>query len=177
LRRRHVLRAARLTLTGLMLTACHVGQNPRAEVIDADSASRVDIRATMDAYSAALVSGNADRIAAFFTPDARLAEPGMDDVEGANAIHAMLRSFYVGGGVVTDVALDTETVHVDGADAFEFGSYHEKFRMAEGTEQTVRGRYAIQWRRGEEARWRIRRFLLNHLPPADSVSADSASSQ
>jgi hypothetical protein len=56
-----------------MLTACHVGQNPRAEVIDADSASRVDIRGTMDAYSAALVSGNADRIAAFFTPDARCA--------------------------------------------------------------------------------------------------------
>jgi uncharacterized protein (TIGR02246 family) len=175
LRRRPGLRAARLSLTALLLAACHVGQNPRAEVIDADSASRTDIRATMDAYSAALVSGDADLVAAFFTPDARVAEPGADDIEGANAIHAARSSFHGGGGVVTAVALNTEVVHVDGADAFEFGSYEETLRLAEGGEQTVRGRYAIQWRRGAEARWRIRRFLLNHLPPADTVPADTTS--
>jgi uncharacterized protein (TIGR02246 family) len=171
--RRRGLRAASISLTGLVLAACHVGQNPRPEVIDPDSASRADIRATLDAYTAALTAGNAHRIAAFFTPDARLAEPGMDDIEGANAIHAVKRSFYASGAVITDVEVNSEVVHVDGPDAFEFGSYSESVRIGGSAEQTVRGRYAIQWRRGPEARWRIRLFLINHLPAADTIAADT----
>jgi ketosteroid isomerase-like protein len=118
----------------------------------------------MDAYTAALLLNDPDVLAPFFTADARLSEPGMEDVEGAAAIRGFMASLADAGIRVTDVGVDTDAVHVAGVNAFEFGSFVESYRDGQGVEQTVRGRYAIHWRRGPEARWRIRRFLLNHLP-------------
>jgi ketosteroid isomerase-like protein len=167
--RRAALRHLPLLL-GVVLTACHVGQNPRAAVLDADSAARVDIEATMLAYRTALLGGDHRTLATFFTADARLSEPGAADLVGPREIGGAKRAFYDAGGVVTDIAVDTDELHVDGAVAFAFGTWEERFRGGAGAEETVRGRYAIRWQRGAEARWRIARFLVNHQPPADTAS-------
>jgi ketosteroid isomerase-like protein len=144
--------------------ACHVGQNPRPDLVDPDSAARADIRATLDAYTTARLENDPDLLAPFFTSDARLSEPGLNDVDGAAAIRASMASLFERGVRVTGVGMNTEVVHLAGIDAFEFGAHVETVTDAAGVERTVRGRYVIHWRRGPEARWRIRRFLLNHLP-------------
>jgi ketosteroid isomerase-like protein len=164
-----VRRALLLPLVMLM-PACRVGHNPRTDLAHADSAAAADIRATMSAYQDALLRGDARRIGTFFTPDARLSEPGVEDVVGPPGIQAYLRSFFDGGGSVTALTVDPEEIHVDGGVAFELGTFEERSRTGSEAEQTVRGRYVIRWQRGTEATWRIARFLLNHVALPDTAA-------
>jgi uncharacterized protein (TIGR02246 family) len=171
--RRCTLRTSILFLTCLGLAACRVGQTPRPDVLNPDSAARADIEAVMAGYAAAMLRSDAAGMAAFFTPDARLSAPDADDLAGPRAIRDAMHAFFASGATVMEVDVETDVLHIDGPDAFEFGRYTESFRLPDGEEHTVQGRYSIQWRRGAEARWRIRRFLANHLPDADA-DADTA---
>jgi ketosteroid isomerase-like protein len=161
-----------LLLSLLLLSGCRVGNNPRVDLMDVDSAAAVDIRSTMLAYQDALVRGEARRIAPFFTADARLSAPGSADVVGATEIQTFRRSLLDSAGTLTRFSSETGELHVDGPVAFELGTFEESYTAGNGEEQVVRGRYAIRWQRGPEARWRIARFMLNHLPaaPADTVA-------
>jgi ketosteroid isomerase-like protein len=153
----------------LSLGACRVERNPIPEVLNVDSAARVDIRATMAAYRAALLENDARAVASHFTADAEVYEPGAGDVIGSGAVFESFDGFFGNGGAITDLELESESIHVDGGVAFELGRFAETSRTADA-EQTVRGRYMIRWRRGEEARWRIDRFLMNHYPQDTAVA-------
>ena len=169
-----------LTLAVVSTAACHVGQNPRPEVLNPDSAAQADIRGTMDALQAALLQRNDAIIPEFFTGDASLSEPGMGEVAGARGIRDAWRSYFSDeGGRLTNASIATDVLHIDGPDAFEFGTFSRTYgpgEAADSATHTVRGGYSVHWQRGPEARWRIRRFLLNHLPAdeAGAVAGDSA---
>ena len=154
----------------LLLSACRIEPNPRPQVLNVDSAARADIRGTMAAYREALLSNDARAIAAFYTADARLSEPAAPDRVGGREIHDDLAHFFAEGGRITDVVVESEEIHVDGPVAWELGTYREQFRTPAGADASVRGPYVIRWRRGEEARWRIDRFLLKQTP-SDSAAA------
>jgi uncharacterized protein (TIGR02246 family) len=154
----------------LVLAACRVDRNPVAETVNPDSASKVVIRATMEAYRAALLSNNPRAIAAFYAPDGRLYEPGAPDVVGFSEVRSAMSDVFDSGRVLTDVTVEAEDIHVDGPVAFEIGTFEERFRTRGEEEEMVRrGRYMIRWRRGAEAQWRIDRFLRNHLPSDSAV--------
>jgi uncharacterized protein (TIGR02246 family) len=155
----------------LLLVGCKVGNNPRRDLADPDSAAAIDIRSTMLTYRDALLRGDPRRIAPLFAPDARVAKPDSPDLVGTPGIQAALRDFFAGGGTATDLSVDTEELHVDGPVAFELGTFEARYRLAEGGEQSLRGRYVIRWERGPEARWRMARLLFNHLP---AVGAEHA---
>jgi ketosteroid isomerase-like protein len=163
--RRRTLRSAVLPLATLLLAACHVGQHPRPDVVSPDSAARADIAATRDAYMEAVRSGDADRIASFFSAEARLAGSHSAALVGASAIRDAREAERAGGTGVLEVTMDTEVVHVAGTQAFEFGEITERLPPTEEEtgleERLVRSHYTIHWQRGAEARWRIRRFLLS----------------
>jgi ketosteroid isomerase-like protein len=149
----------------LSLAACRVERNPVAQTVNPDSASKVIIRTTMDAYQAALLANNPRAIAAFYAPDGRLYEPDAPDVVGFSEVRSAMSDALDSGRVLTAVTLEAEDIHVDGPVAFEMGTFEERFRTGGGEDEMVRrGRYAIRWRRGAEAQWRIERFLRNHLP-------------
>lgn len=158
-----------LTPLVLLCSACRVERNPVPETLNVDSASRADIRATLQAYRLARIAGDANLAASFFAPDARLYQPGAAEVRGSDAVEGAMAGFFAEGGVVTEVALHSEDLHVDGPLAFEFGTYEERFRLGEAGERSVRGHYAIRWRRAPEARWWIERFLLNGHPPDTTI--------
>lgn len=160
-----------LLLSTVLLSACRLEPNPRPATLNVDSAARADIRATMDAYREAMLQNDARAIAAFYTADARLHEPDAPDIAGNTAIRDAMQHFFAQGNRITDVRVDSETVDVDGPVAWEMGTYEERIRAASGDDHVVRGRYMIRWRRGEEARWRIDRFMVNHLPPLDRDTA------
>jgi uncharacterized protein (TIGR02246 family) len=153
-----------LLLACLVPAACRIGQHERPEVINPDSAAAADIRATMDEYRAALLAGDAARIAAFFTPDAVLLEPDTDEIVGVRAIHARIDTVLAAGAAVTELTVATELLHADGPVAFEFGTFAGRYRAGGAEAQAVHGRYIIHWQRGPEARWHIRRLLLHPLP-------------
>jgi ketosteroid isomerase-like protein len=167
-----VSRVALAMLLPLMLSlaACRVERNPVAQTVNPDSASKVIIKATMEAYQAALLANNPRAIAAFYAPDGRLYEPDAPDIVGFSEVRSAMSDAFDSGRVLTGVTLEAEDIHVDGPVAFEMGTFEERFRTGSGEEEMVRrGRYVIRWRRGAEAQWRIERFLRNHLP-ADSAA-------
>jgi uncharacterized protein (TIGR02246 family) len=157
----------------ILFAACRIEPNPRPAVMSPDSAARMDIRAAMDDYRQALLQGDARAVAEAFTPDARLSESDAADLVGSAAIREAMQSFFDNGGRITVIAMDSDGIDVDGAMAYEFGTYEERFQGMDG-EGVVRGRYTIRWRRGEQARWRIDRLLSNHLPPDESVPDPAA---
>jgi ketosteroid isomerase-like protein len=161
------LKAPVLLLAVLALSACHVGNNPRPELVHADTAAAMDIRATSAVYKDALVHGDPRRIGPLLTPDALVAESGAGDVIGPAAVLAGLREFFEIGGRITRLEMETQELHVDGGVAFEFGTFEAGYTVVEGEEQIMRGRHVIRWEQGPEARWRISRFLVNHLPPPE----------
>jgi ketosteroid isomerase-like protein len=154
----------------LSLAACRVERNPVAQTVNPDSASKAIIKATMEAYQAALLANNPRAIAAFYAPDGRLYEPDSPDIVGFSEVRSAMSNALDSGRVLTGVTLEAEDIHVDGPVAFELGTFEERFRTGDEEEEMVRrGRYVIRWRRGAEAQWRIERFLRNHLP-ADSAA-------
>lgn len=154
-------------LAALAGSACHVGSNPRPELVHADTAAAMDIRATSAVYQDALVRADPRRIGPLLTPDALVSESGAADVVGPAAVQAGLREFFEIGGRITRLDMETQELHVDGSVAFEFGTFEAGYAVVEGEEQVMRGRHVIRWERGPEARWRISRFLVNHLPPPE----------
>jgi ketosteroid isomerase-like protein len=148
---------------GLLAGACRIQEVPRPERVTVGDLAREQIRATLDDYRAALIRGDADALAAFFTPDARMQEPGASDLVGAGSIRgARAESFR--DRTYGDLVLRRDSIHlVDGGFAYEMGEFTESFNAA-GADSTVHGRYAIRWRRGPEGRWLIERFMVNHVP-------------
>lgn len=176
--RRRNLTFVKLSLAVVSTAACHVGQNPRPEVLDPDSAAQADIRGTMDALQEAFLQGNAAIIPEFFTGNAHLSDPGAGDVDGARGIRDALRAYFGDDGArLVDASIATDILHIDGPDAFEFGTFSRTYgpgEAADSTMHTVRGGYSVHWQRGPEARWRIRRFLVNHLPATDDAGTVAA---
>jgi ketosteroid isomerase-like protein len=178
--RRRTLRSSVLLLACAALAACHVGQMPRPDVINPDSAARADIGIAREAFLAAVREGDPERIAAFFTDDAMIVEGDSVERAGDDAVRAAGQAAARAGIRVAEADMEPEVVHVaGGGNAFEFGRFRETVRqggagvpgeVAPGTEWSGRGGYTIHWQRGAEAQWRIRR-LFRTSPPGRGPGA------
>ena len=112
---------------------------------------------------AALVTGDPDAIAAYFTEDALLGESGAPDARG----RASIRDFLARGNEVRTVTrhrLTRDELVLLGDRAIEFATFDEGKRLRDGQELTERGRVVIDWRREGDGRWRIARLLVSDLP-------------
>jgi len=121
------------------------------------------IAETAAALDRALVAGDPDAIAAFFTEDAVLGESGAADAVGRSAI----RGFLAHGNSVRTVThhrLVRDDIIVLGDRAIEFGRFDETKRMKDGREVVERGRVVTDWRCGPDGRWRIARLVVSDLP-------------
>jgi ketosteroid isomerase-like protein len=147
-----------------MLAACHVEPVQRAERVDPRQLARESISDVLDEYRDAQLRSDADAVAATFTADAELYMPDAPDLIGAAAIRDAMGSRFA-DYTPTDMLLEREQVDVGDGVAHEIGRYEESLRAADSTMLEMRGRYAIRWRRGPEAAWRIERMLINHYPP------------
>jgi ketosteroid isomerase-like protein len=174
LRRAIPLLASALLLiaTAFATTGCEIERTPRPRVVDPDSAARVEIRATLDAWQEAVLSSSASGAAAFFDVNSRFYVPGMPDLTGPVAIQTALREA-MREHVVTAIALDRDGIEVSrSGTAYEMGTFLASIRDGATTangDDMVRGRYAIRWRRGPEGTWLIDTFLLSEAPPASDA--------
>lgn len=115
------------------------------------------------ALDRALVDGDPDAIAVFFTEDAVLGESGAPDASGRAAI----RAFLAQGNAVRAVihhSLVRDDLWLVGDRAIEFGRFNEIKRMRDGQEVVERGRVVTDWRRGPDGQWRIARLVVSDLP-------------
>jgi uncharacterized protein (TIGR02246 family) len=94
-------------------------------------------------------------IAAMFTPDGEVVNPGRDPVRGPAAIEAFLRQFDA-YHVMNEMMVPRTTV-VDGNHATQTGSYKQRVRDPAGKILDVSGNFTLDWVRDASGAWRIQR--------------------
>lgn len=94
-------------------------------------------------------------IAAMFTPDGEVVNPGRDPIRGPTAIEAFLRQFDA-YHVMNEMMLPRTTV-VDGDRATQTGTYRQRVRDPDGKVLDVSGNFTLDWVRDASGVWRIQR--------------------
>lgn len=136
---------------------------------NADAAAMEAVAAAMDHYVALLRRVTSDSVAAMYTPDGELLEPGMAPLRGRSAIRAFLAPF--DGHAVVDTALvSVEPAAVYGAIAYQWGAYHQVARLNGGPAVVFDGRFAAEWHRAGNGQWLLTRLLMQPAPPVPRSS-------
>lgn len=120
------------------------------------------IAATSEQFEAAYARGDAEAMAALYTPDAALLPPGAGRIDGREGIAATWQQFM--DMDVRDVALETVELEVYGDSAAEVGTYTLTAPDGEGGRVTGQGKYIVLWRKGDDGVWRLHRDIWNETP-------------
>ncbi len=152
------------TLAVLAVLAAFSGCGSLA--IEGDAPARVD--AALKAYSASLLAMDADGIAAAYTPEGELQDPGHPPVTGPDAIRAFLRSFT--GVTVEEQEFKVSALQVVGPDALQRGTFRQKARLADGKTVESKGTFEAEWERQPNGTWLLARMTTNP-PPFEPTKA------
>ncbi len=137
---------------GLVVAGCTATESDPAT----DTAAvRQELTDRLAAFGASLVLGETEQVLAFWTPDSRLLEPGMD--LSHDELGEFLRDLFSTGGVVS-VDFEAYDQFVHGEVAYEVGQYDETVEV-EGEQQMIQGYYFVRWEKGTDAVWRIDRVV------------------
>jgi uncharacterized protein (TIGR02246 family) len=128
-------------------------------------------RAALEAFDAAFASGDAEALAARFTPDARLLLLHAEAIEGRDAIRAhwarLFAQWETGAWRTEPLTLD-----VHGDHAYAIATYTETLVPRDpslGHRRLVRGRLVRFLRRDDDGRWRVTLALNSHSRPVELV--------
>ncbi len=120
------------------------------------------IQAALSAYSARVLAMDADGIAATFTPDGELQNPGRDPIKGPDAIRTFLKSFT--GVTVEENEIRGVFLQIVGAGALQTGTFRQKARLADGTVVDSKGTFEAEWERQADGSWLLARMTTNPPP-------------
>jgi hypothetical protein len=105
---------------------------------------------------------NADSMAAFFTTNGTLFEPGIFPIVTRDSIRNFMKSF---PGVRVDSATAVpDVIEVFGDTALLWGSYFEKLAFPGQPLSEQHGKFVIEWLRQPNAAWQIHRYYRVPLP-------------
>ncbi len=105
---------------------------------------------------------NADSVAAFFTSNGTLFEPGIFPIVTPDSIRAFMASF---PGVRVDSATAVpDTIEVFGNTALLWGSYFEKLAFPGQPPSEQHGKFVIEWLQQPDSSWKIHRYYRVPLP-------------
>lgn len=143
----------RFVLTALVaLAACGRSQSNAA----------ADVAQAMQRYQAAARTVNPDSMAAFFTRNGTLFEPGIPPIRTRDSIRAFLGSF---PGAKVHIATATpDSIEVYDGTAYYWGSYHERLDFPGQPTSDQRGKFVAQWVRQDDGSWLIHRMYRIPLP-------------
>ncbi len=124
-----------------------------------DQAARDELRAELERYRHAILTGSPESLATWYTEDAVLFGPEMHDIRGRSAIREFFAS--VGAAVrVKRVAFETRELTVYQGCAYELGRYDETLELVDRRTVESHGRYLLMWQQQPDRRWRIHRVML-----------------
>ncbi len=114
----------------------------------------MEVRAALARYADLVRHMDHAALAAMFTPDGEIVNPGQPPVHGPAAIEAFLRQFS-GYQVLVEI-MKPERTAVTGDRAAQSGLYRQSVRTPDGSMVSVGGRFALDWVRTSDG-WRIQR--------------------
>lgn len=160
--RSHVAQTSVALSACLALAAFAAAAGCGSLAMQEDSPARIE--AALKAYSASVLAMDADRIAASFTEDGELQNPGREPLRGPEAIKAFLKTF--SGVTVEENELKGDSLQIVGPSALQTGTFRQKARLADGKVVETKGTFEAEWERQENGSWLIARMTTNP-PPAE----------
>lgn len=121
---------------------------------NAEAAAAVD--ATLRQYASMVAAMDHAGIAALFTPDGEIVNPGQASIRGRDAIDRMLSAF-AGFQMMENQTTPTGTV-ATGDSATQTGTYHQRVRTPAGQTVEVSGTFRAEWCRASTGQWLIRKM-------------------
>jgi uncharacterized protein (TIGR02246 family) len=158
-------RSTRILMSALLpaLLAGDAGSAPPASTGTGGDA-RHDVESALQEYSRLLKAADAAALAAFYTTDGELLDPGMDALKGPEAIRRFLASF--GEVRIESASMTPDVTEVYGDQAFQWGTYAQRVVVPGKPAADYSGRFVAQWSHGTDGRWLIRRLLTQPSPGA-----------
>ena len=156
-----------LLATTLVALSCEASSDSPG-VRDVGTA-RTEIAAALQRYQDAARKADASAMAASFTENGVLFEPGIRPIVTRDSIHAFLASF---PGVQVHTATATpDTIDVFGDRGYLWGSYFEHLSFPGQPTSEQHGRFVTEWARQPDGTWLIARMYRIPLPPASPSPA------
>jgi len=149
----------------VLLALLMAGCGPRHPAPPPDTGAADKVRAAVRAYDSILVYGPPDSTAALYTADGILFIPGMQPLQGRQAILDFLSPIWSSSTVLT-AKTTVDTVQVFDGHALSWGTYEEIAGPKGQAPSLYQGRVVIEWNREADGRWRIARILTQPTPPA-----------
>lgn len=160
-----LLSVALVVLAGAFLIAPADSALAVQEQTDAQVLAAITER--LDAYGDIVASRDLEGWWSYWTPDARVMEPGMD-LAGQD-FYNMGKDFFESGGEVFSAEWKTEELFVHGDIAYQIGEIHEAFQYPGQEPAEVHNHIFVRWERQADGVWKIGRFLAS---PIDAPAGD-----
>lgn len=122
-----------------------------------DAGERQAVREAITRYQQAARSVNPDSIAASFAPGGMLFEPGIRPIVSPDSIRAFVAMF--AGAVVESASVAIDTLEMNNASAYAWGSYYERLSFPGQPRSEQHGRFVMQWIRDASGRWLLNRYF------------------
>ena len=126
-----------------------------AQGVQIAESAESQVRAALQHYAQLIEKMDNAGIAALFTQDGEVVNPGRDPVKGPAAIEAFLKQFS-DYHVLSEMMIPQKT-QVDGDRAEQEGTFKQRVRGPDGNVIDVSGTFTIVWIRDSSGAWRIQR--------------------
>jgi uncharacterized protein (TIGR02246 family) len=124
--------------------------------------ARAAIEAANARFTKAFEAGDADGLAALYTPDAIVLPPDHEMVKGRRAIGDFWKATQQSG--VRSAVLTTVDVGTSGNVAYEVGTVLMTVQPKGKAATTPSAKYVVVWKRQADGSWRLHRDIWNSLP-------------
>jgi uncharacterized protein (TIGR02246 family) len=152
-----------MAVVALAMTACNQAPPPAPDTHDADVKAIGDTEAQ---WGKDYVTKDADKIAAYYADDAVVIVPGMEPMQGKDAIHTSLKQ------MMTDPAMSLtfQSSKVDVAKSGELGYTQGSYKMTmtdPGTHKVVNdhGSYVTTYRKQADGSWKAEADIASSAVP------------
>jgi len=152
-----------ILLSPLALNACgFVVMHTARKLYKDGTQQEAAVELALARYREAVLRGDAEQAAAFYTDDAQLSPGEAAPLRGRSAIQAFL--MMPEGARLSEYELKAAATDVDGDRATQKGSYRQKTVMPQGRTVEAKGHFDAVWARQAGGRW-----LLARLHTAESA--------
>lgn len=160
--RRQLISGVVLLAAGLASSASHAQQVKQQGT--APAAIRSQIEALWVKAADRMKAGDAVGMAALYTADASLTEPGMPTASGRAAVEKSLREAFATSRLVS-MSHTTSTLDTSGDLAVQTGTMHQVWRDTRGKSTASDARYTLVFKR-VNGQWLALRDASTPMPPA-----------
>lgn len=148
------MKAVTLVAAVAVLSAC--------AMMEKEPDAAAGVAASSMAFEDAFNAGDAAAVAALYAADAMVMPPNANRIEGRAAIQELWQSYI--DADLDKFHLTTVTLDAQGDTATELGRFAVDAPNGKGGRVTVKGKYIVLWKQGEDGVWRLQWDIWNDDP-------------